>query len=86
MPRDKVDVAGRANDAYNRGDVDGLFAELATPEFEWWPALMRAYEGGCYQGRDAVEWFVADTRENWEELIGEARAAAERLARERADG
>jgi hypothetical protein len=44
MPRDKVDVARRANDAYNRRDVDGLFAEAAT----------------C--------------------------AAAERLARERADG
>ncbi len=86
MPRDKVDVAGRANDACSRCDVDGLFAELATPDFEWWPTLTRAHKRGCYQGRDAVGRFDADTRENWEELISEARAAAERLARERADG
>jgi len=55
-------------DAYNWRDVDAWFAELATPDFEWWPALTRAYEGGCYQGREGVERFVADTRENWEEL------------------
>jgi hypothetical protein len=35
MARDKVDVAKRVVDAYNRRDVDGLFAELATPDFEW---------------------------------------------------
>ena len=86
MPRDKVEVARLVIDAYNRRDVEGLFAELATPDFERWPALTRAHKGGCYQGRAAVERFVADTRENWEEFISEARAAAERLVRERADG
>lgn len=70
MTRDKVDVARRASDAYNRRDIDGLFAELATPDFEWWPALTNAYEGGCYRGRERVEQFVADTSENWEELQG----------------
>jgi len=68
MPRDKVDLAKRMVDAYNRRDVDGFFAEIATPDFEWWPALTRAYEGGCYRGREGVERFAADTRENWEEL------------------
>jgi ketosteroid isomerase-like protein len=68
MSRDKVNLAKRVVDAYNRRDVDALFAELATPDFEWWPALTRAYEGGCYQGREGVERFAADTRENWEEL------------------
>ncbi len=68
MPRDKVEVARRATDAYNDRDVDGLFAELATPDFEWWPALTAAYEGGCYQGREGVERFIADTGETWEEL------------------
>jgi ketosteroid isomerase-like protein len=68
MPRDKVDLAKRFAEAYNRRDVDGAFAELATPDFEWWPALTRAYEGGCYRGREGVERFVADTDENWEEL------------------
>jgi len=68
MPRVKVDVARRANDAYNRRDVDGVFAELATPDFEWYPAIVRALDGGGYRGREGIEKFVADTRENWEEL------------------
>ena len=68
MSRDKVELAKRVVDAYNRRDIDALFAALATPDFEWWPALTRAYEGGCYQGREGVERFYADTRENWEEL------------------
>jgi ketosteroid isomerase-like protein len=68
MPRDKVDLAKRFVEIYNRRDVDGAFAEFVTPDFEWWPALTRAVEGGCYRGREGVERFVADTNENWEEL------------------
>src|SRR5439155_3736937 len=69
MSRDKVDVAKRVTDAYNRRDVDGLFAELATPDFEWYPGIVRALDGGGgYRGREGVEKFAADTRENWEEL------------------
>jgi ketosteroid isomerase-like protein len=70
MPRDKVDVVKRVTDAYNRRDVDRLFAELATPDFEWYPGLVRALDGsgGGYRGREGVERFAADTRENWEEL------------------
>jgi ketosteroid isomerase-like protein len=69
MPRDKVEVARRVTDAYNRRDVDGLFAELATPDFEWYPAIVRALDGGGgYRGREGIEKFAADTRENWEEL------------------
>jgi ketosteroid isomerase-like protein len=69
MSRDKVDVAKRVTDAYNRRDVDGLFAELATPDFEWYPGIVRALDGGGgYRGREGIEKFAADTRENWEEL------------------
>jgi ketosteroid isomerase-like protein len=67
--RDKVEVVRRVFDAYNRRDVDGLFAELATPDFEYYPAITTALDGGAgYRGRDGVEQFAADTRENWEEL------------------
>jgi ketosteroid isomerase-like protein len=45
-----------------------LFAELATPDFEWYPAIVRTLDGGGYRGREGVEKFAADTRENWEEL------------------
>jgi ketosteroid isomerase-like protein len=68
MPRDKVDVAKRAIDAYNHRDVDGLFAELATPDFEYYPGIVRALDGGGYRGREGVERFKVDTIENWEEL------------------
>jgi ketosteroid isomerase-like protein len=68
MAQDKVALAERAVDIYNRRDVDAFFAEIATPDIEWWPALTRAYGGGCYQGREGVENFLVDTRENWEEL------------------
>ena len=68
MARDKVDVAKRVVDAYNRRDVDGLFAELATSDFEYYPGIVRALDGGGYRGREGVEKFAADTRENWEEL------------------
>jgi ketosteroid isomerase-like protein len=68
MPRDKVDVAGQVIDAYNRRDVDGLFAELATADFEWYPAIVRGLDGSSYRGREGVERFNVDTSENWEEL------------------
>ncbi len=68
MARDKVDVAKRVVDAYNRRDVDGLFAEFATPDFEYYPGIVRALDGGGYRGREGVEKFAVDTRENWEEL------------------
>jgi ketosteroid isomerase-like protein len=69
MPRDKVELARRVVDAYNRRDVDGLFAELATPDFEWYPAIVRAFDGdGGYRGREGVDRFAADTSEYWAEL------------------
>jgi ketosteroid isomerase-like protein len=67
MPRDKVDVAKRAVDAYNRRDVDGMFAELATPDFELYPAPQYPRWGG-YRGREGVERFIADTSESLDEL------------------
>jgi hypothetical protein len=55
-------------DAYNLRDVDGAFAELVTPDFEWYPAIARAFHGGVFRGREGVERFAADTSENWAEL------------------
>ena len=54
MARDKVDVAERMVDAGNRRDVDGAFAEIVTPDFEWWPALTRALEGGSVYRRSLI--------------------------------
>jgi ketosteroid isomerase-like protein len=68
MPRDKVAVAQGVVDAFNRRDVDALFDEFATPDFEYYPAIVKALDGGGYRGREGVERFALDTSENWAEL------------------
>ncbi len=68
MSQQNVEIAKRATDAYNRRDLELFFDELVTPDFEWFPALTRALDGGGYRGREGVERFLADTRESWEEL------------------
>lgn len=68
MSVDKVDVARRATDAFNRRDFDGAFDELGTPDFEWYQAIVRALDGSGYRGREGVEKYAADIGENWEEL------------------
>ena len=68
MSPDKVELAKRLVDAYNRRDVDVVFAELATPDFEWYPGIVSALDGGGYREREGVERFAADTSENWAEL------------------
>jgi ketosteroid isomerase-like protein len=68
VARGKVDVVKRVVEASNRRNVDGAFAELLTPDFEWHPAIVRALDGAVYRGREGVERFAADTSENWEEL------------------
>ena len=69
MARDKVDVAKRVVDAYNRRDVDGLFAELATPDFEWYPGIVRALDGGGYRGREGVETYFGRLASAWDEFL-----------------
>jgi ketosteroid isomerase-like protein len=68
MPRDRVAVAKRAVDAFNRRDVDGFFAELATPDYEFHPGSGRALGGDVYRGREGFERWRRDRIENWEEL------------------
>jgi ketosteroid isomerase-like protein len=52
----------------NRRDVDGLFAALATPDFEYYPAIVRTVDGGGYRGREGVERFRIDAEEHWQDL------------------
>jgi hypothetical protein len=68
MPQDKVDVAKRAVDAFNRGDLDCLFAELATPDLEFYRGTIRALGGDEYRRREGFERFDRARSENWEQL------------------
>ena len=70
MPRDKVDVAKRAGDAFNRRDVDGFFAELATRDVELYAGTVRALGGDVYRGREGLERYARDRSESWEEVHG----------------
>jgi hypothetical protein len=76
MSEENVEIARRAAEAYNRRDIDRFFAEFATPDLEWWPALTRALEGDCYQGRAGIERFLAETAETWENSKRSLRSSA----------
>ena len=65
MPQENVEVVKRAIDAFNRRDVDS-FAEVCTPDFEWFPALVRGFEGGSYQGREGFEAYLVEYRDIWD--------------------
>lgn len=58
-------------DAFNAGDAD-RFAELATEDFVWSPALAGAVGGGPYVGRAGIDRYFAETSETWQRLRLEA--------------
>jgi len=66
MSAENVEIAKRGIDAFNRRDVDGFFA-LAASDFEWFPAMAGAVEGGGYRGRDGIEKYLVEIADAWEE-------------------
>ena len=67
MSQENVEMLKRAIDAFNRRDIDSLMA-LATPDFEWFGALLGKVEGGSYHGREGIERYFADAADTWEEF------------------
>jgi hypothetical protein len=53
MSQENVEVAERAMNAFNRRDIDA-FIQQTTADFEWFPALGMAVEGGSFRGREGV--------------------------------
>ncbi len=72
MSLQNVETARRVMDAFNRRDVDGFFA-LATPDFEWFPAMPVIVGGSGFRGREGIEKYLVDIRDTWEEyrVLGE---------------
>ncbi len=60
-----LDVARRGYACWEAGDFDGML-ELATPDFEFVPAIAASVEGGSVKGHDAFRRFFADLDETWE--------------------
>jgi len=53
--------------AFNRRDLES-FAELATEDFVWLPALPGAVEGGSYRGRSGISRYFSESQNTWEQL------------------
>ena len=63
MPQERVEIARRGVDAFNRGDVEALAADT-TEHVELFAALAGAVEGGGFHGRAGIEAYfqiTADT-------------------------
>jgi ketosteroid isomerase-like protein len=65
MSEAPLDVARRGYACWEAGDIDGML-ELATPDFEFVPAIAATVEGGSIKGHDAFRRFFADLDEIWE--------------------
>ena len=60
----RTDIVGRAHDALNRGDAEGL-AELCAPDFRL-DMSDRVFNPEVYSGHDGIRRFMAEVHEVWE--------------------
>jgi ketosteroid isomerase-like protein len=66
MSEQNTEVARRAFEAFNAGDVEGL-VEASHPDSEWLP-FRAQLEGETYRGHDGVRRFFYDMQEDWREF------------------
>ena len=66
MSEANVEIAERANDAFNRRAVDA-FMEYVTSDVEFNSAMSGTVAGGSLRGREGVEALFVDIRDTWEE-------------------
>src|SRR5450631_964267 len=67
MSQANVEAGVQMMDAFNRRDIDA-FVEPTTADFEWFPALGMAVEGGSFRGREGAETYFETLHETWEEV------------------
>lgn len=70
MSEQNLESVRRGIELFNAGDAAG-FAELATEDFVWVPALPGAVTGGRYVGRDGIDRYFSEVAETWERLAVE---------------
>jgi ketosteroid isomerase-like protein len=81
MSQENVETVKRGIDAYNRREIEAIY-EMATPDFEWVPALITGFEGAGTRGRAGMERYFREVEETWEGyrlLIDELRDLDERV-------
>jgi ketosteroid isomerase-like protein len=64
MSAENVELVRRLMAAFHRRDVHG-FAELTTPDVEWFPVFAARVEGDVYRGREGIEAFMREVDETW---------------------
>jgi ketosteroid isomerase-like protein len=62
-----VEIVKPSIDAYNRRDVEAL-ADLVTPDFELFTAIVGVVEGGSYRGPDGLRTYFDAVSDAWEEI------------------
>ena len=67
MSHANVEIVEQGMDAFNRREVDA-FMEFTTSDFELFPALAGAVEGGSFRGREGMEAYFEASKDTWEEL------------------
>ena len=67
MSEENVELARRAYEAWNRGDVDGVLA-LCHPELEYHASGIYPGLDAVYEGHEGFRKFERDFRATWESL------------------
>jgi ketosteroid isomerase-like protein len=81
MSQENVEIVKRAISAYNRRDIGSIY-EMATPDFQWVPALVTGLEGKGLRGREEMESYFSEVEETWEKYrlaIDEFRDLGDRV-------
>jgi ketosteroid isomerase-like protein len=68
MSEGNVELVKQAMDAFNHRDAASL-AELVTPDFEFYPAMMGIVGGDSFRGRPGVATYFQILWEAWDELV-----------------
>lgn len=67
MSAQNIELIKRGVDAFNRRDLE-TFADLATDDFVWLPALPGALDGGTYAGRSGISRYFSESQSTWNRL------------------
>jgi ketosteroid isomerase-like protein len=81
MSLENVEIVKRGISAYNRRDIGAVY-EMATPDFQWVPALVTGFEGKGLRGREEMESYFSEVEETWENyhlVIDEFRDLGDRV-------
>ncbi len=67
MSQENIEIVRRANDAYNRRDLDGLLEAWAPDAVLDW-SNARVFEAGIYRGHGEIRAFAEEYLAMWDEI------------------